>query len=344
MEPDQTVRQTGRSLQEGLAAARQRLNAAVAGRLAWMGQASFWGRALLLIVILFVFSYPLLAWIGSTVDDDMTFSLEGRNLKAGQSRAVAVMSALIRREVEDHGWVANNPWFSPSGMLLDDMPSFQSGMIQALARFSFELQDQLGRTRGSSQIDQDLQSASGFMQTAPTLWYWNPANSILPTAPAETQYLNAAKRFEAYNERLANGQAVFDRRADNLIAAIERIAQDIGSSSAAIDRHLEDSSGYIWSNSADDLFYNIKGQMYAYYMVLRELGQDFEPLLKERQLETVWKQMLHSFAEAAELQPWLGIMDGSPGSQFFPSHLSSEGFYLLRARMQLREVGDVLAK
>ena len=37
-----------------------------------------------------------------------------------------------------------------------------------------------------------------------------------------------------------DNQAVFEARADNLLATLDRIAADLGSSSAAIDRKLED--------------------------------------------------------------------------------------------------------
>ena len=46
------------------------------------------------------------------------------------------------------------------------MPNYQRGMISALGRFSTELMDQLGRTRGSSQTDRDLEQARLNLQLA----------------------------------------------------------------------------------------------------------------------------------------------------------------------------------
>ena len=66
-------------------------------------------------------------------------------------------------------------------------------------------------------------------------------------------------------------------------------------------------------------------------------------MLNERNLGTVWTQMLQSAREAAEQQPWV-VLNGGPSSQFVPSHLGSQGFLLLRLRTQLREVADVLQK
>jgi hypothetical protein len=52
---------------------------------------------------------------------------------------------------------------------------------------------------------------------------------------------------------------------------------------------------------------------------------------------------VESFREAAALQPWV-VVNGAPDSQFMPSHLASQGFYLLRARTQVREVSNILLK
>lgn len=312
-------------------------------RFAWFARLRFWGRTTLIVIAVFVLGYPLLAWLGHAVNDDPAFAGPGQ-LEPNQSRTVAMMAALIRRETDDTGWVPNNPIWSPSGLLLDDMPNFQIGLVIALQRFSAELRDQIGRTRGSSQIDDDLQKAAGFLQTQPDLWYWNPGYSLLPTTPSEQVYRNAANHLDSYNRRLAAGQAVFDVRADNMIAALERIAQGIGDASAKTEDHLNTRAGFPWDNAVDDLFYQTKGQAYGYFVILRALGQDFAPLLKERQAEKVYAQMLATFQEAAEMQPWAGIMNGASDSQIWPSHLAAQGFYLLRARTQLREVTDILTK
>jgi len=38
------------------------------------------------------------------------------------------------------------------------------------------------------------------------------------------------------------------------------------------------------------------------------------------------------------------VFNASPSSQFIPNHLAVQGFYLLRARTQLREVTNILLK
>jgi hypothetical protein len=146
----------------------------------------------------------------------------------------------------------------------------------------------------------------------------------------------------SYNERLGQGQAVFEARSDNLLATIDRMSADIGSSSAAIDQHLE-GAGFWPDWTADDLFYANKGRLYAYYLLLRALGVDFANVVRERELAGAWAQTLESFRAAATLQPWV-IVNGAPDGQVMPSHLAAQGFYLLRARTQLKEVSNILLK
>jgi hypothetical protein len=136
---------------------------------------------------------------------------------------------------------------------------------------------------------------------------------------------------------------VFERRADNLMATLERIAADLGSASAVIDRHIEEEAGSPLDFEADDIFYRNKGRLYGYSLLLRELGVDFEKVILDRDLAQAWAQMLETFETAATMQPWV-VLNGAPSSQFVPSHLAAQGFYLLRARTQLREVTNILLK
>lgn len=295
-----------------------------------------------ILVMLLILYYPVGMLWWHTINDDLSFDVSADSLQSGQSRAVAVAAGLIDREVNKSGWVANNPFFTPSAML-DNMPAYQQGIISALARFSFELADQIGRTRGSSEIDADLKNASGLLQYSGTVWVWDPSVSLAPTATSEEQYEKARKALENYNRRLADGKAMFERRGDNLLATMERIALDLGSSSAVLERQVAEHSSDFVDFQADDLFYNVKGQTYAYYVVLRALGGDFENVLRERELAGVYAQMLNSLHEAASLDPWV-VTNGAPDGLFPNSHLAAQGFYLLRARTQLREISDILRK
>jgi hypothetical protein len=295
---------------------------------------------LALLGLLVVYYLGGMIWLHE-IDDDPDFALASTAPEGG-SATVALAADLIDREINTHRWVANDPFFMP-GSLLDNMPSFQQGIIAALSRFTVELADQIARTRGSSQIDRDLDSASGLLKYPGTVWIFDFAVSFAPTASSESQYRRAMRAMGDYNQRLSQGQATFEIRADNLQATLERIAADVGSSSAAIDRHLAERSGFGLDFSADDVFYINKGRLYAYYLLLRAMTIDFGKVISERDLSGPWTQMLDSFRAAATLQPWV-VVNGDPASQLLPSHLAAQGFFLLRARTQLKEITNILLK
>lgn len=299
------------------------------------------GIAGLVLVLLALYYSIGMIWV-HRVDDDTDFRAPPADALPGASEAVGVAIALIAREVDEYRWTANDPFFLPAAAL-DNMPNFQQGIFAALSRFAIELTDQIGRLRGSSEVDADLEKAAGLLKYPGTVWIFDFSTSLAPTATSEAQYRAARRALVRYNERLAQGQATFEQRADNLLATLDRIAADVGSSSAALDRHIRDNAGWLIDTEADDLFYRVKGRLYAYYLLLDALAADYRNVIEERELGPVWQQMLGSFRTAAALDPWV-VVNGAPDAQILPSHLAAQGFYLLRARTQLREVTNILLK
>ncbi len=296
-------------------------------------------RVVGVLVVIALLYYPIGMALVHSVDDNTAIDVE---VQAGQSRSVAMAAALIERETETHPWVANDPWFLP-GAALDNMPNFQQGIIYALSRYTIEMSDQIGRTRGSSEVDKDLDKAAGLLKYAGDVWVFDFSVSLAPTAPSDSQYKAARKSLISYNNRLGKGEAVFDARADNLERTLERIAADLGSGSAVIDKYIRESSGSFIDFHADDIYYRNKGRLYAYYLILRELKSDFRSVIEDRDVTKAWDQMLESLKSAAEAQPLI-VINADPDSFLRPSHLTAQGFYLLRARTQLKEVANILLK
>lgn len=295
------------------------------------------GRILLVLLILY---YPVGALIIHDIDDDPQF--QPTSVAPGESRAVATAADLVTREVDVHAWTPMLPFFTPAG-IMDNMPNYQRGVIAALGRFSTEMMDQVGRTRGSSQTDRDLEQARGFLNEQPNVWIWQPSVSFWPSATSAQKYRAGRDKLLAYNKRLAAGQAVFERRADNLQALLDRIANDHGSDSAVIDQHIIEKAGDLFDVHCDDIFYFNKGRLYANFLLLRALGSDFEGVIRERNLTSAWNGTVETFRIAAQLDPWV-VWNGWPDGFLIPNHLAAQGFYLLRARTQLREISAILLK
>ena len=81
-----------------------------------------------------------------------------------------------------------------------------------------------------------------------------------------------------------------------------------------------------------------KGKLYAYALLMRDLGADFSNI-REKELNTAWAQK--HLEQAANMDPVL-VMGHLMGS-FFQS-FGWLGFYLLRARAQMNAIINVLLK
>lgn len=291
------------------------------------------------VLAIFIIYYGVgMAWY-NTIEDNLAFEPPPKFEVTGGAKAVATAAALVEREADR--WSPNKPWLHPA-YGLDNMPNYQLGILYAASRFAIELGDVLGRTRGSSAIDPDLDRAAGLLKYDGTVWYWGSGNFV-PTATADSQYRQGVEALRSFNTRLANGEATYDRRTDNLITLLDRVASDLGSASAALDeRTLQSNAGY-FDTRADDLFYNIKGRLYGYALILRDVGADFGTVIGDKQVNGIWEQMMTSLRTAAGMDPLI-VSNGKQDGMFVPSHLSAQGFYLLRARTQLRELTDALTK
>ncbi|MDQ7249336.1 DUF2333 family protein [Dongia sedimenti] len=310
----------------------------------WLWRLLKWlGILLLLVVVLY---YPVGMMLTHEINDDPNFSAatvdQGASPEQRASQAVATAAALMNREVNQTAWPANDPFFMP-GWALDNMPNFQIGIRDAVKRFALELQDEIGRNRGTSAADPDLQTAAGSFNYAPDVWVWNPGTSFMPTATSDEQYRQGVRALLAYNARLAQGKAAFERRADNLLSTLDRIGKDLGAASDRTQRQIDGSSGTWIDFHADDVFYLNKGLLYADALILRDLGKDFADILKEKGAQNIWDRMVTSMMEGAQLRPWI-VINGRPDALMQPNHLAAQGFYLIRARAQLEELGDVLIK
>ncbi len=294
-------------------------------------------RGTLILVSAFVLYFGALGNWMHRIDADLDFM--PANPVEGGSHAVSMAAALIERETVVNRWTPNDPAFFPTAFL-DNMPNYQRGILRSVSRFTMELENQIGRLRGSSAIDRDLERAVGLLQFPTDVWIFDFDQSFLPVQPAETQYIAALAALQTYNQRVATGQAAFEIRPDALAMTIERMADELGSRTAVLDDHVS-ADRFIVDMVADDIFYFNKGMSYASYLLLRELGRDFERVIASQGLQRVWEQTLETLRQAAQQKP-LVVLNGAGASSFFANHLHLQGFYLKRAILQLDEVSRVL--
>ena len=267
-----------------------------------------------------------------------------------RSAIVDVTADLIDYNVDQNAWISSmllyklglfgldwdkTPWF-------DNKASFQRGINQAVRRTAVELVDSLGRVRGTSGINADLQRARGNIQFDEETWYFG-SDSLLPKTPTPTYYRTAMADLRKFNASLESCDAIFDGRSDNLIEFLDRIANDIGATSAIIRERSEFHNGGWFDTRADDRYWFAYGQLYGYYGILSAAGADFDAVIKSRGIEPLWVESIKQLRSALNIQPAI-ISNGREDGWIMPTHLATMGFYILRVRSNLVEMRDVLAR
>jgi hypothetical protein len=223
---------------------------------------------------------------------------------------------------------------------LDNKASFQRGVNQAVRRTSVELVDTLARMRGTSGINNNLQDARSNLQFDEYSWYFG-LSPFGPKTPTPSYYRAAIDSLRKFNAELTTCVALFDGRADNLVQFLDRIANDIGGTSAILRERSENFNGGWFDTRADDRFWFAYGQLYGYYAILTAAGADFSQVIRERNLGPMWSETLVQLKSALRIQPAI-ISNGREDGWIMPSHLAVMGFYILRVRSNLVEVRSVL--
>lgn len=273
---------------------------------------------------------------------------EGEVRTCTSSAITEVTADLIDFNVDENAWISSMILYKlgffglswESTPFFDNKASFQRGVHQVVRRTAVELVDSLGRVRGTSQVDSGLQDARGNVQFDEYTWYFG-LNPFGPKTPSPSFYRSAARDLRAFNERLVACNAVFDARADNLIQFLDRIANDIGSTSAILRERSELHNGGWFDTRADDRFWFSYGQLYGYYGILRAARHDFADVISSRGLTALWEQMESQFVSALRIQPAI-ISNGREDGWIMPTHLATMGFYVLRIRSNMVEVRQVL--
>jgi hypothetical protein len=265
-----------------------------------------------------------------------------------RSLIVTVTADLVDFNVNHNAWISSMILYKVGlfGIEWDRTPffdnkaSFQRGVNQAVRRTTIELVDTLGRVRGTSQIDADLQSARGNLQFDEYTWYFG-FSPFGPKTPTPSFYRAAIKNLTTFNDRLESCHAVFDARADNLLQFIDRVANDIGATSAILRERSERYNSGWFDTRADDRFWFAYGQLYGYYGILVAARGDFQDVISQRGLAQLWAAVEEQLRAALNIQPFI-ISNGAESGWLMPSHLATMGFYVLRARSNLVEVRLVL--
>ncbi len=269
--------------------------------------------------------------------------------KACQTSAVVDVAAdLTDFNVNQNAWISSMLLYKAGffGISWDDTPfldnkaSFQRGVNSIVRRTSAELVDTIGRVRGTSGINSDLQKARGNLQFDESSWYFG-LHPFGPKTPTPSYFRAAITNLRSFNTDLSSCKTIFDSRADNLLQFVDHIAGDLGSTANILAERSQNHSYGWFDMRADDRFWFAYGQLYASYGILSAAGVDFQQVIAERNVGVLWSGTLDMLRAALRIQPFI-ISNGSEDSSFMPSHLATMGFHVLRVRSNLVEIRTVL--
>lgn len=314
----------------------------------------------ILIAILVSYGYLFFItqfWSPRGADYAAAYSHETRQAAAGArladnscqpSAMVDVTAALIDDNVNQSTWVPSNPLHKAGFFFVidwkdtpffDNRAAFQLGTNQAIRRTAVELVDRLGRVRGTSSVNQNLQDAREAANYREDAWVVTFSPPFLQPS-TQARLRDARRSLLAFNEELGACTADFDVRSDNLLQFLDRVTADIGSTSEILQRRMEAANVFGVDRRADDRFWFTYGQLYAYYGILAAVRSDFSDVNEQRNLDALWGRVEEQLADALTMQPLI-VANGS-ASSLIKSHLESIGFDLLRVRANLVEMRDVL--
>lgn len=286
----------------------------------------------------------------------------------GRSQLVDMEVYLIRFEVDDNQFVPSMIQHKLGffGMPWDDTPffdrksMFQKGVLRAVRRASIELVDTLGRVRGTSSADPDLEVARGLLQYDMETWRINPFDQQRPwlATPSDAVYRKAIPALLSYNDRLAKCGALFDARRDNLGQLLDRLSKDLGST---VDELAKRSRSELWDVGqkrfvpaegndrgffdfkADGMFWEAEGETYAWHGLLQAARADMIEAVDNQRLQEIWDSTESHVAEAIILNPLI-VSNGAEDGLVMPAHLAALAQRILRARANIVEMRDVLTR
>lgn len=255
------------------------------------------------------------------------------------------------------GYIQNDKF--PPGLWLDNMPSWEQGVIIQMRDFSRAMRSDFSRSQSQSTEDKDLAVAEPQMNFNSNSW-------ILPST--EKEYKRGVAALERYLLRLADQQetdAQFYTRADNLRRWLNDVETRLGSLSQRLsasvgrarlntdlagDAEAQQSTpaGYDeivktpWTK-IDNVYYETRGTSWALLHLLRAVEIDFYDVLEKKNALVSLRQIIREL-EATQETLWSPMVLNGNGFGLFANHSLVMSSYITRANAALKDLSDLLAQ
>ena len=280
--------------------------------------------------MLFLVSLVLLAYVGVMIVESRKPALPAVRTAEGRPQGyvfVSMLVDLVEAQTEGPGgWTPNDLPLTP-GYWLDNLPSFQMGVMSVVRRVTLLLRDDLGRARPGEQPHPELVQAAEAYSADLRKW----AN---PSAESMLQSGNGA--LIRFRQDMQGHARVYPTP-----AAVRRLFLALTQELDTVDQRLllsSDRDIVPWYKVDDNLYY-AQGTAFAQLGVLKAIRVDFAALFPPGKLLSAMDAAIRQLADS-QFEPWV-VTNGSKSS-LFANHSSNLRFILEEARRNLQIIADGL--
>lgn len=282
---------------------------------------------------------------------------ESQQLVVGYTTAFTVRYLADTLLTKPGGYLSND--VTPPSVFLDNMPSWEFGVITQLRDLSRSLRRDMSRSQSQSTEDPDLAKAE-------PLFHFDHDSWMLPST--EGEYRNAIKHVDGYLARLADpsqGQAQFYARADNLSSWLrdvetrlgslsQRLSASVGQQRLNTDLAGDSNATQSTPNSeqqqvktprllVDNIFYEARGSSWALIHILRAVEVDFGPVLEDKNALVSLQQIIRELEET-QATVWSPIILNGNGFGMVANHSLVMANYISRANAAIIDLRELLEK
>ena len=149
-----------------------------------------WKSIAVILPLVLLLYYTIGGYVTNTIDKNISF--ESKVYDRGLN-VVGIGADLIKREVDDNMWTPNLPFIFP-GYVLDNMPAFQTGVIQSVAS-SANIMSKIFD-------NEELKKANELLKYPPNIWILSKSDDLALAPSSGAQYRKARNALLKFNKEL----------------------------------------------------------------------------------------------------------------------------------------------
>ena len=259
------------------------------------------------------------------------------------------------------GYLTND--ILPPGVLMDNIPAFETGVVIQVRDFAEALRDDMSRSQTQSEEDPDLAKADPQFSFDYNKW------GILFIPSTESEYRKGQAFVRSYMDRLADPDASNDGqfyvRADNLRDWLKTVEMRLGdyaqqlagarpeiriqrnlagepSGTKAKSEASEEVASTPWM-AIDNVWWEARGTSYALVHLLEAVRHDFRPVLENKNAIPSINHVIRELRMAIrEKDAWM-VLNGEPFG-LLANHSLIMSSYLARANAAVIDLRELLQK